>query len=256
MSNVIRLRKSLDTSVLSKFQAWLIEPGNKMDPTLSELDPFFVYLAELTTIIRDVRYRGTGARPEELFMAGHLFLVGCVRMQLLPEQTARRCVDALILGELPNPPNVYQIFAYILRKEKHECGINLAMMMPLIALMETKWYPLHPNRSSMLVSMVQSFSISPDRYTRKSILCYDPLDLLFKLQRVIVHTTGDLRYQGNQYLGYTLDNLRYVASAYLATVCQRIINDPVAKTQANCMLGHMLTKHQTVINTHISQHRT
>lgn len=246
----------LDPMEIARFQAWLMERSSKEDPPLTEVEPFLEYLSKLTTIVRDMGSRERRASPEELLMAGHLFYIGCTRMKLLDPPSTRRLVDALVLGELPSSPYVYQILTYILRIEKHECGVNLALMMPLIALMELKWYPLHPNRSTMLVNVLQSFSICSERYTRKSILCYDPLDLLFKLQRVITHTARDPRYEGKQYLGYTLDSLRYVASVYLAVVCKRICEDPSAKAQASSMLAHMLSLHQTVVNTHFSQHRT
>lgn len=249
-------RCELDTSEIARFQAWMIDTTNKDDPPLVELEPFLEYLAKVTCIIRDPYYKGRGASPEELFMAGQLFRIGCARMKFLDEYRARQLVDALILGETPRSPLVYQILTYILRIEKHECGINLMLMMPLLALMETKWYPLHPNRSSMLVSVIQSFALSSDRYARKSILLYDPLDLLRKLQLIISTTARDERYVGKKYIEYALDSMRYVASIYLVVLIKKISTDPKMKSQADKMLGSMLLLHQTVINTHISQHRT
>jgi len=249
-------RCDLDTSEIARFQAWLIDTANKDDPPLVELEPFFKYLAKVSCIVRDPYNKGGGASPEELFMAGQLFRIGCVRMRFLEERSTRQLVDALILGEMPAPPLVYQILTYILRIEKHECGINLMLMMPLFALMETKWYPLHPNRSSTLTSVIQSFALSSDRYARMSIMLYDPLDLLRKLQLIISTTAKDERYVGKKYLEYALDSVRYVASIYLAVVTKKIEQDPKVKSQANKMLGSMLLLHQTIINTHISQHRT
>lgn len=249
-------RCDLDTSEIARFQAWLIDTENKDDPPLTTLEPFFEYLAKVSCIIRDPYSKGTGASTEELFMAGQLFRIGCVRMGFLEERPTRRLVDALVLGEVPSPPLVYQILTYILRIEKHECGINLMLMMPLFALMETKWYPLHPNRSSTLTSVIQSFALSSDRYARKSIMLYDPLDLLRKLQLIISTTAKDERYVGKKYLEYALDSVRYVASIYLAVVIKKICSDQKMKSQADKMLGSMLLFHQTVVSTHISQHRT
>ena len=249
-------RCDLDTSEISRFQAWLVDTKSKDNPPLVELEPYLEYLAKVTCIVRDPYNKEGGASPEELFMAGHLFRIGCTRMKFLEERSTRRLVDALILGEIPSSPLVYQILTYILRIEKHECGINLMLMMPLFALMETKWCSLHPSRSSTLISVIQSFALSSDRYARKSILLYDPLDLLRKLQLIISSTTRDDRYVGKRYLEYALDSVRYVASIYLVVLIKKICDDPKMKSQADKLLGSMLLLHQTVVNTHISQHRT
>lgn len=245
-------RCDLDTSEVARFQAWLIDTANKDDPPIGELEPFFEYLAKVACVVRDPYSKEGGASPEELFMAGQLFRIGCIRMGFMREYPTRQLVDALIMGKLPSSPLVYQILTYILHTEKHECGINLMLMMPLFALMETKRYPLHPNRSSTLISIIQSFAMSSDRYTRKSILLYDPLDLLRKLQLIILTTARDDRYVGKKYLEYTLDSMRYVAGVYLATVIKKICSDPKMQSQADKLLGSMLLLHQTVVNTHVN----
>lgn len=245
-------RCDLDTSEIARFQAWLIDTANKDDPPIGELEPFFEYLAKVSCVVCDLHSKEDGASPEELFMAGHLFRIGCIRMGFMREYSTRQLVDALVMGKLPSSPLVYQILTYILHTEKHECGINLMLMMPLFTLMETKRYPLHPNRSSTLISIIQSFAMSSDRYTRKSILLYDPLDLLRKLQLIILTTARDDRYVGKKYLEYILDSMRYVASVYLATVVKKISSDPKMRSQADKLLGSMLLLHQTVVNTHVN----
>ena len=94
--------------------------------------------------------------------------------------------------------------------------------------------------------------MSSDRYTRKSILLYDPLDLLRKLQLVILTTARDDRYVGKKYLEYILDSMRYVAGVYLATVIKKICSDPKMRSQADKLLGSVLLLHQTVVNTHVN----
>ena len=245
-----RATQDVSAEIIARFHALL---GNEEPLTLSLLEPFFSYLATQVCYNRDVQHRYTFP-VDERRIAGELFKYGCVKLKLLDQHQANKVVDALITNHLPDHAWLYQLFTYILRLEKYECGGYLRMMMPLFALTDTKWYPLHPYRSDMLVNVIQAFSICTIRYTSRSIQCYDTLDLLAKLKRIINGVVSDQRYQGDAYLGYTLDSLRYVAIAYLGIYVLRTTQNRDIQEQANRMLNRLIVQQQSVINTHITHH--
>lgn len=248
-------RRSQDPAVTARFQAWLVDSPNRRDPTLSEIDPFIDYLARITVTIRLMDGQERGASLDELCMAGHLFVIGASRLGVLEEYAARSVADSLILGELPKSAYVHQILTYILRYSKEKVGINLMLMMPLFALTELKWCHLYPNRSSLLISCIQSFCLCSDKYTRKSLMMFDPLDLLRKLQIVVRAISADQSKEGSEYLEIMLDSFRYVSSAYLAAMARRLTADTRVREQADNMLSSILTIHRTVVNTHLAKHR-
>lgn len=241
---------TVTSEISAKFHALL---GSEEPLTLQKLEPFFRHLVITVCCQRDPKLQQT-ISVDNRVMAGKLFQYGCTHLKILNDRQASDMADDLITNHIPYYSYVYQLFTYILRLEKYTCGGYLRMMMPLLASMDTKWYPLHPYRSNMLVDVIQSFQICTEKHTCKSIMCYDPLDLLAKLKRIIHGTVGDQRYQGDAYLGYTLDSLRYVAIAYLGTYALRVIQDPIVQEQARLMLTRLVTLHQTVINTHIIKH--
>lgn len=244
------MNQSISEEVIARFYALL---GSGEPLSLTSLEPYFNHLAIQVCYHRDNRDRRTFS-VDDRRIAGELFRYGCVKLKILEEHQVRDMVDRLITNHIPHYPHLYQFFTYILRLEKHECGGYLRMMMPMLALTDTKWYPLHPYRSDMLVNVIQAFNVCTIHYTRKSIQCYDPLDLLAKLKRIINGVVSDQRYQGDDYLGYTLDSLRYIAIAYLGTYVLRTIQNHDIQKQANKMLTRMITQHHSVINTHITYH--
>lgn len=242
--------QTISEEVVARFYALL---GNEEPLTLTLLEPFFTHLAIQVCYHRDVKNQHASS-VDDRRIAGELFRYGCTKLKILDDHQTSGVVNSLITNHIPHHPYLYQFFTYILRLEKHVCGGYLRMMMPLIALTDTKWYPLHPYRSDMLVNVIQAFNICTIHYTRKSIQCYDPLDLLAKLKRITNGVVTDQRYQGDEYLGYTLDSLRYVAIAYLGTYVLRTVQNRDVHEQAHKMLTRLLIQHQSVINTHIIHH--
>ncbi len=238
----------LNQEHVPNFQAWVFNNPDASKVKLWDLDVFFDVLSCNVVCVRDTSLN-LKSDPEIMFMAGHLFLLGCLKERILDELSTRRLVDALIHGNVPHHSDVYQLLTYILRYEK-PCTVNWTYMMPLLALTETKWYVMHPYRSSFLIGVIQSLCTQLDKYDRRSIVCYDPLELSFKLRRAISCVTGDQRYEGKAYLGYSLDTLRHLATMYLCTVVNRATSFDVFKAQANRTLSSWLSLHKTVVNTH------
>ena len=246
----MRLKEEMDrynSIYIPRYHAQIVQ-FEEQDIKYDDVDQFLEYISCMVSIHADP-HSAIHCIPESFYVAYRLFVLGAIRSGCLNDVQAHRMGDCLIRGELPKSTDVYQYLAYILRLEEHHCGIDMTITLPLIAMFNTLSFKNDVDQSNRVLGAIQAFSVLDHRYARKTLVSYDPMRYVTRLQYTITSASKNCKWEGNPYLEYMLACIRDIAVAYLLCVVQRTSKSTVFRKQASKVLSTMLTHHRTVVNT-------